>query len=242
MNKQKWLMMMTVLGLLALGAGLLDWLQRHQRLGRPGVKTLALADSRRLQICLPEKVLDYTSEAVEPDKTALDMLPKDTSFGQRIYRAPDGFGVGLGVVLMGSDRTSLHPPQFCLRGSGWVIKKTEEETVPMALPKEYSLPVTKLTLVPEPGSPVGNRRRIYVYWFAADNEYTASHYQRTWWMLRDLATTGVLQRWAYITYIAECAPGQEAAAFERLKKMIAASVPEFQLTSGAAGAIAGVGQ
>jgi hypothetical protein len=242
MNKQKWLMLIAVLGLLALTAGLLDRLKRHQALGRPGVKTQALADSKRLQICLPEQVLDYTSEPVETDQTALDMLPKDTSLGQRTYRAPDGFGVGLGVVLMGSDRTSLHPPQFCLRGSGWVIQKTEEETVPMTLPKEYSLPVTKLTLVPEPGSPVGDRRRLYVYWFVADNEYTRDHYQRMWWMFRDQVTTGVLQRWAYITYITECAPGQETAAFERLKKMIAASVPEFQLTPRAAGTIAGVGQ
>jgi hypothetical protein len=40
---------------------------------------------------------------------------------------------------------------------------------------------------------------------------------------------GVLQRWAMISYFTACAPGQEDAAFERLKKLIAASAPEFQL-------------
>jgi hypothetical protein len=44
-----------------------------------------------------------------------------------------------------------------------------------------------------------------------------------------LLTTGVLQRWAYISYFAVCEPGQEDAAFERVKKLIVASVPEFQL-------------
>jgi len=39
-----------------------------------------------------------------------------------------------------------------------------------------------------------------------------------------------LQRWAYISCFAVCLPGQEEATFERLKKFIAASVPEFQLT------------
>ena len=44
-----------------------------------------------------------------------------------------------------------------------------------------------------------------------------------------LFRTGVLQRWAMISYFAVCAPGQEEATFERLKKFIAASAPEFQL-------------
>ena len=48
-------------------------------------------------------------------------------------------------------------------------------------------------------------------------------------MARDLARTGVLQRWAYVSYMAFCSPGEEDATFERMKKMIAASVPEFQL-------------
>jgi hypothetical protein len=41
--------------------------------------------------------------------------------------------------------------------------------------------------------------------------------------------TGVLQRWASISYFAECAPGHEDATFERMKKFIVASAPEFQL-------------
>jgi hypothetical protein len=53
-----------------------------------------------------------------------------------------------------------------------------------------------------------------------------------WWMAKDMMLTGVLQRWAYVTYFAVCAPGEEDATFERMKKMIAASVPEFQLTPG----------
>jgi hypothetical protein len=41
--------------------------------------------------------------------------------------------------------------------------------------------------------------------------------------------TGVLQRWAYLSYFAVCAPGQEDAAFERMKNLIVHSVPEYQL-------------
>jgi len=51
----------------------------------------------------------------------------------------------------------------------------------------------------------------------------------------------VLQRWAYVTYFAVCAPGQEDAAYERLKKLIQTSVPEFQLTPKPAAPVAGKG-
>ncbi len=73
-------------------------------------------------------------------------------------------------------------------------------------------------------------RGIYVLWFVAgDDEYTGRHWQRMWWMARDLLRTGVLQRWAAISYFAPCAPGQEDATFDRVKKLMVASVPEFQL-------------
>ena len=51
-----------------------------------------------------------------------------------------------------------------------------------------------------------------------------------WWMARELFRTGLLQRWAYISCTAICAPGQEEATTERMKQFIAAAVPEFQLT------------
>ena len=40
---------------------------------------------------------------------------------------------------------------------------------------------------------------------------------------------GVLDRFAYISYFAVCLPGQEDAAFERLKQLMVESVPLFQL-------------
>ena len=50
-----------------------------------------------------------------------------------------------------------------------------------------------------------------------------------WWLAKEMLRTGNLQRWAYISYFSACAPGQEEATFERMKKMIVASVPQFQL-------------
>jgi hypothetical protein len=234
MNKQKWIILIAALGLIGGAACLLTSLQSKQQLGRPAVKTTLVPGSRRLQVDLPEHVPDFTSEAVEVDPGALAWLPQDTSFGQRRYHAPDGFWAAINVVLMGRDRTSLHKTEFCLEGQGWRINRnaSSETSIHMERPRAYDLPVMKFITdkeVNDHGQTL-RMRGVYVFWFVADNdEYTARHWQRMWWMARDLFRTGVLQRWAMISYFTACAPGQEEAAFERLKKFISVSAPEFQL-------------
>jgi len=233
MNKQKWIIVAVALGMMGGAAILLTRLQAGQKLGQPAVKTRPIPGSARLQVELPEHVLDYASEAVETDKAVLDWLPPDTSFGQRLYRAPDGFEASVNVVLMGSDRTSLHKSEFCLEGQGWRIDQAAsvETKVPMERPFPYDLPVMKFVATRE-ATIAGERRTakaIYVMWFVAEDEFTARHWQRMWWMARDLLRTGILQRWASIAYFTVCAPGQEDAAFARLTQFIRASAPEFQL-------------
>ncbi len=233
MNRQKWIVLLAALALIGAAYGVLAELGVNQKLGRPAVKTRPIPGSQRLQVELPERVPDYASQALEVDKTTLSWLPQDTSFGQRLYRAPDGFQAAVNVVLMGRDRTSLHKTEFCLEGQGWQIdhNASAETKVHLDRPFPYDLPVMKFITskqVTESGQTY-SVRGVYVFWFVADGEYTAQHWQRMWWMARDLFRTGVLQRWAMISYFTVCAPGQEDAAFERLKKFMAASVPEFQL-------------
>ena len=234
MNKQQSSSLVIALLLMAGSAAFLVRLRSHQTLGLPGVRTHALPGSRRLEVDLPKAVLNYTSAALEVDQMTLDILPQDTSFGQRGYTAADGFQIALNVVLMGSDRTSIHKPQFCLEGMGWHIDEGSscESAVHVERPCVYELPVMKLVASRQAESrgQTLTLRRVYVYWFVAENAYTARHGQRMWWMARELLRTGVLQRWAYVTCSAICLPGQEDATFERLKEFIATAVPEFQLT------------
>ena len=240
MNKQTWLILIVALGMIGGTAGLLARLRTHQKLGQPAVKTSPIPGSPRLQVTLPEHVLDWSSRAVEVDKGVLEWLPPDTSFGQRIYQAPDGFQVSVNVVLMGSDRTSLHKTEFCLEGQGWSIDRAAsyETTIHMDRPYAYDLPVMKFVATGEV-TDQGQRittRGVYLAWFVADgDEITARHWQRMWWMARDLLGTGVLQRWAMISYFAGCRPGQEDATFERLKQFITASAPDVQLVPQTAG-------
>lgn len=233
MKSRQMVVLIVVLALIAAGDGALIWLKQHQRLGAPGLITTPIPGSIRMKFDLPARVLDYTSESEAQDKTVLDLLPKDTSYAQRLYTATDGFRVNANIILMGMDRTSIHKPEFCLTGQGWNTPKKETVNIPIPGPHPYRLQVAKWTLTKFVEDNQGQKQEVcglYVFWFVAKNEETVSHWQRIWWLTRDLLTTGVLQRWAYVSYYsAGFAPGQEDAAFARIEKLIAASVPGFQL-------------
>jgi Protein of unknown function (DUF3485) len=243
MNRRAIVIFCTFLGLVGFSAVLLGYLRTSHRLGEPGVKVgdvpLRGEDGEivaNLSVLLPEKALDCASTNLPLTKPELEMLPPDTVYGRRYYRGPrDTFGINASVVLMGSDRTSIHKPQYCLVGQGWQIERSEVATVPIASPRPYDLRLMKLTLSRNVRMKDGNNIRLsglYLYWFVGNEQLTPDHLQRMWWMARDLVTTGVLQRWAYVAYLGACLPGEETALFERMKRMIMDTVPQFQISTG----------
>jgi len=232
MKHQKWLILFVALALMAGTALALNRLKAHQKLGQPGVKATPLPGQVMMKIDLPEHVLDFTSSNLPEPEVVLGYLPKDTSFAERIYHAPDGFWASATIILMGADRTSIHRPDYCLPGQGWSIGAKTAVNIPIGGGQPYELPVMKWVVRNSLQTPDGQKQEvsgIYVFWFVADHEQTADNFQRMWWLARDLLRTGVLQRWAYVSYFSICAPGQEDATFERMNKLIAASVPEYQL-------------
>ncbi len=234
--------------LMALAAVGLNRVQGLQRLGVPGVRVVEQKVEREdgqivgtNAVPLPEKVLDYKSEIIPVAKIVSEWLPKDTVYGQRIYEAPDKFWIQSTVILMGTDRTSIHKPEYCLTGSGFQTVKADQDSVTIAQPHSYSLPLKRLTLVREAKTPDGqsiSQSGIFVYWFVADKQLTALHNERMLWMARDQITTGVLQRWAYVSCFTIVPPGLEDAAYARIKEWIAQAVPHFQITTGSPSGLA----
>ena len=231
MKKQKWSMFIVAFALMASAVGALIWLRDHQKLGEPGIKATPLPDSVAMKIELPERVLDFNSTNVPEPKVVLGYLPEDTSYVERLYQAPDGLWVTATIILMGADRTSIHRPDYCLPGQGWTIDSQNIVKIPIGGEHPYELPVAKWVIHNSTRLPNGETQKVsglYVFWFVADHMETPDNVQRMWWLARDLLCTGVLQRWAYVSYFTVCAPGQEKATYERLEKLIAASVPEYQ--------------
>ena len=232
LSTKKWLLFGITLALIAGTAGALTWLRAHQRLGAPGLKAVAIPGSVQMRLELPERVLNFTSTNVPTAEVVLGYLPKDTSYAQRFYTATNGMWVMGNLILMGADRTSIHRPDYCLPGQGWQIREKTEVRLPIADATPYELPVYKWVVsktVPTPNGTQQTVSGLYVFWFVTKNQATASFPAMLKSMLLHQLTTGVMQRWAYVSYFTVCLPGQEDATFAQMKELIAASVPEFQL-------------
>lgn len=240
MKAQKYILAILTLLMIAATAAVLFQSNKHQRLGDPGVKTRPLAGSKNLEIMMPETVPGYISEILTNVEEGLTVLPADTSYRSRLYQADDRFCVQITTVLMGTDRSSIHNPQICLPGQGWTINDslTRVENVSMQHPFPYELPVNRIISskqVKDANGSALTMSSVYLYWFVDADQYTASELKRKMWLVpHDLLVKGVLDRWAYISFFAECAPGQEDMTADRMKKMIADAVPEFQLVPHAA--------
>ena len=242
MNRSaKYLVAVTV-GLIAITAIILNRLQASQTIGLPGVRVIAqnvydengdLAATNA--VFLPERIGTLESTNAPITRMELDWLPKDTTFARRLYRSPDGFEAMMSVVLMGTDRTSIHKPQQCLVGQGIAIDSQDSLTIPIDGPPRYELPVLRITGSLQQTLPDGAKvvqRAIYVYWFVAEGALTSDHNDRMLRMAKHLLTRGELQRWAYVSCLTFCAPGHEEAAYSRVREMLQMAVPQFQLTAG----------
>jgi hypothetical protein len=233
MKRQKLVFGMITLVLIAGTALLLAAVP--QKLGPPGVKANPVVGSDRWHIDLPESVLGSVAATNhEMDDKALEMLPKDTSFAEREYFWSNTLPIVASVVMMGTDRTSIHKAEYCLQGQGLHIDSMTEETVKMSKPQPYDLPVIRINAS---GSFTDNGESkkiscVYVYWYVTDGALSNDHtgFGRMWSMARQLVFKGVLQRWAYVRFIGYCWPGQEDAMYGNIKQVIAAAVPQFQLT------------
>lgn len=231
-------------GLLLMGAAaaLLARFQSSHHLGAPGLKLSDLRLSNpegevltTNSIELPEKVLDYSSVVLPVTMEEYNWLPKDTTYGRRMYTAPDGFQVQVSGVLMGTDRTSIHKPEYCLPGQGFRILKSAPREIVIDRPHRYRLPVVRMDAIREGKRQDGSvvtQGAVYVFWFLSENRLSNDHFQRMWWLATDLARTGELQRWAYMGCLVGCPPGREDEAYARLERFIQEAVPTFQLTTG----------
>lgn len=204
-----------------------------QKLAPPGVKASPIPGSARWQVYLPEHVLGFSSTNQDADAKTMEMLPGDTSITQRIYFKPGDFSFASSIVLMGTDRTSIHKADYCLRGEGFQIDKMTRETIHIDEPQPYDLPIIKILAtysLPVNGETV-TKRCVYIYWYVADGALSndPSGFGRMWSMTKQLLLTGTLQRWAYVRFYAFCDPGREDATFAELKQAIAAAVPQFEL-------------
>jgi hypothetical protein len=242
MKPPKWILFGAALGMIAATMTYLALIRGTQRLGAPGVRVgdVPVYDTNgvvlaRQSVLLPKTILGAYSTDEPMTEAERNGLPRDTTFGRRRYFVDDDFHPIIGVVLMGTDRTSIHDPHYCLKGQGWSIDQTDHVPLHIDQPYSYDLPAIKLTTSMVVNDTHGNSvliGGIYVYWFVSGDKITGDQGTRLWSIAKTMVEKRELERWAYISYFAPCVPGQEDATFARLEKFIRASTPAFQLVAG----------
>lgn len=240
MNRQEIKIAIFMLALIGLAGVALKF--GKMRLGQPGliVESGTLTNEvgeivRKERVRFPDPVDGFAAADGPITKWEIETLPKDTTFGRKMYWNDDGFGAQVTAVLMKSDRTSIHRPQTCVTGAGWKIDKTEVIQIPIAAPSAYELAATCMTLSKDIRAADGTVkpvRALYIYWFVSENRLAAAHPEALWHITLDLLSSGTLHPWAYVSVFSTCSPGNEQVLLARMKRLVAATTPSFQLTAG----------
>ena len=188
MKTAKWVVFAAALGMMAATAGWLKGFRGRHLLGAPGVRVgrVPVYDERTnlvspQSVLLPTNVLGIPSSPLPISTVEVEALPRDTTFGRRYYRTPgSGFGVQVSVVLMGTDHTSIHQPQYCLYAQDWNVTSTERIGLRMERPYAYEIPAIKLTASRQFRMAGRWIECIYVYWFVSGDKITAEEGSRLW--------------------------------------------------------------
>jgi exosortase len=126
------------------------------------------------------------------------LLPADTLLVRKRYQRPGSPPLSVVMVFSGGSRSSIHRPEICTIGQGFVTAHSGVFSVP--LPKGAPLEVMGIDLerAMGPGRPVASL--FMAYWFEGGaGRQTASHTRRIFWMAADRIFRGNPTRWAYVT-------------------------------------------
>lgn len=234
------LIMILVLSLIMLGTCVICWhFKVHQTIGKPAFR-IVLGELmnekdevvRTNIIELPAEVGAFTSKPLIVSNHELNWLPDDTLYGRRRYTCTtNGFFGDLSIVLMEKDRTSIHKPQYCLPAGGFTITKEETVELPVLLEDGTHLMSRLIHATRDIKTTAGGIQKLnaaFFYYYVTDGQTTPDHIDMMWRMSKSLLTSGLTQRWGYVSFLAWFYPEDEAAAIEECKKFLGQAIPLFQ--------------
>jgi hypothetical protein len=162
---------------------------------------------------LPDSIGNYIGFNTDITESERLILPRDTEFAKKQYSGFDLPEIATEIVLSGAQRQSIHRPQVCLVGQGWVIQK--EETISIALADGRGQKARKLTLVrTQDGVQIVG---YFIYWFIGKDKTTDDHFERIFLTSWDRIVHRVNHRWAYVIVNSILPPEPKVTAGERQK-------------------------
>lgn len=189
---------------------------------------------------LPQYMGSYFSREQAISEAEKTILPADTEIVRRVYQGLAQEEILCSIVLAGGEKRSIHRPEVCLPGQGWVINSSM--VIPIALSNGSTLSVTKLVLEREVQASAKERIKIkslYLYWFVGKEVTTPSHQRRVFLTSWDRLIYNVNHRWAYvivnglITDNLKANGLGEEETLKLLKTFTGQIAPKFMISEGA---------
>jgi len=136
--------------------------------------------SRQSLDSFPSTLGDWTGHDIPIDQQQLDILGAG-EFLLRDYTAADDRlpSIGLFLAYFPSQRTgdTIHSPNHCLPGAGWV--PVRREIIQLPRPDGSAFPANRYVI-----SKSGNRALV-LYWYLAHNREVASEYWAKYYLVAD---------------------------------------------------------
>ena len=191
-----------------------------------------------VSLALPERLGAYESQDMPMQAIERQTLNEGVEIGRRFYFKSDR-AVLASVVLSGALKRSLHEPQICLPGQGWVIngKSFIEFDCGLAAPVKATLLSMHRDVQNEAGQ-VERTRALNVYWYQGSQGRTASSYdEHVGYSYADALLRNIDHRWALLSFFAPLKnqplgsmdPYAELNALEDMKTFMRELVPSLML-------------
>ncbi len=190
----------------------------------------------------PDLPLEYALEGwygVRTQESAAErqILAKDTRFSKGIYTkrrddpdSPRNPDISLSLIYSGNDMNhSIHRPEGCLPAQGHLSLTSRSETI--RLSDGHELTFTRLaSMLPDENGKNTYVHYIHYYVFVGSHTILHNHIARVLSDIRDRATSGRVQRWAYFQAGARwggSTPHSEEQADAQLREFIAQILPQL---------------
>ena len=185
---------------------------------------------------LPARHAGFESVDMPMSTIERQILQEDVTIGRRFYTTPER-AILASVVMSGVIKRSLHEPQVCLPGQGWIIDAKQGLEIDAGL--EQPVQATLLSMHRDTQTAEGGVRRtraLNVYWYFGSDGTTAASYNRHVTLsYLDSVLRNLNHRWALVSFFAplrDQAIGQEdlfaeVTALEDVKTFIRSLVPEL---------------
>jgi len=148
------------------------------------------------------------------------ILPDDTRFIKSQYGdGEDSWNTT--VVVSGKSRISIHRPELCLPGQGYVLESKKPHTLVLDNGRRLDVMIFKVSKAGAPS--IG-----FVNFLASESVQTSSHFKRICHDILQRSLHGRVNRWAMFTFVGS-KPVDNPEELEKLRAMLSTWWPQVYL-------------